>query len=119
MAKTGSDNKESDDSDKEYGNRKYSVLTRHVNSKRSKKAWHGKHRSIDCGEMVDSFISVAEICSIKVGRVETARSSQSNESNMEINNHADTKVLGSNFLPVHDFGILVDVYGWDASTGSF
>ena len=37
---------------------------------------------------------------------------------MAINNHAEATVLVSNFLPVHDFGILVDVSGWDASAGS-
>ena len=27
-------------------------------------------------------------------------------------------VLGSNFLPIHDFERLVDVSGWDGSAGS-
>ena len=37
---------------------------------------------------------------------------------MEINNHVDTTVLGSNYLPINDFEILVDVSGWDTSAGS-
>ena len=37
---------------------------------------------------------------------------------MEIDNHADTMMLGSNCLPVHDFDIPVDVSGWYASAGS-
>ena len=37
---------------------------------------------------------------------------------MEIDNHADMKVLGSNCISVHDFDISVDIYGWDASSGS-
>ena len=37
---------------------------------------------------------------------------------MEINNHADTILLGSNFLPIHYVGRLVDVSGWDVSSGS-
>ena len=36
---------------------------------------------------------------------------------MEIDNHVGTTVLGSNFLPIHDFEISVDVSGWDASDG--
>ena len=58
------------------------------------------------------------IRTIKVGGVEVATSSKSNESTMEINNHTDTTVLGSNCLPVHDCEISVDVSGWDASAGS-
>ena len=38
---------------------------------------------------------------------------------MYIDNHADTKVLGSNFLPIHDFEVLVDISGWDAGARSF
>ena len=38
VVKPGSDNKESDDPNKEYGNRKYYALNRKINSKRSKKA---------------------------------------------------------------------------------
>ena len=38
---------------------------------------------------------------------------------MEINNHADTAVLGSNFLPVHDFEISVDLSTWDVRDISF
>ena len=37
---------------------------------------------------------------------------------MEIDNHADTIVFGSNFLPIHNFERLVDVPGWDTSAGS-
>ena len=36
---------------------------------------------------------------------------------MEINNHTDTTMLVSNCLPIHDFGRLVDVSGWEASAG--
>ena len=67
---------------------------------------------------VDSCNIVAEIRTIKVGRVEASTSSQSNESTTDINNHPDTTVLGSNFLTVHDSEILVDVYGYNASDGS-
>ena len=61
---------------------------------------------------------MAKICTIKVGRIQSATSLQSNEYSMEINNHADTRLLGSNFLPIHYFGRLVDVSGWDVSAGS-
>ena len=61
---------------------------------------------------------MAEIFTIKVGIVEAAPSSQSNESTTEIDNHADTAVLGSNCQLVHDFEISLDVYGCDASAGS-
>ena len=54
----------------------------------------------------------------KIGQVEAATSSQSNDSTMEIDNHVDTKVLCSNFLPVHDFDISVDKFGWDARARS-
>ena len=67
---------------------------------------------------VDSCNIVAEIRTIKVGRVEASTSSQSNESTTEINNHADMTVLGSNCLPVPYFERLVDVSVWDASAGS-
>ena len=75
-------------------------------------------QSIDCRELVDGYTKLAAICTIKVGRVEAATSLQSNESTMEINNHADTTVLGSNCLPIHHFEISVDVSGWYASSGS-
>ena len=58
-----------------------------------------------------------EIRTIKVGRVQSATSLHNNESDMEIDNNADTPVLGSNLLPIHDFGRSVDVYGWDSSAG--
>ena len=61
---------------------------------------------------------MATICTIKVGQVEAATSSQSNDSTMEINNRADMTVLGSNFLPVNDFERSVDVFRWGASAGS-
>ena len=61
---------------------------------------------------------MATICTIKVGRFQSATSLQSNGSTMEINNHAETTVLGSNCLPIHDYGILVDVSGWGTSAGS-
>ena len=59
---------------------------------------------------------MAAIPTVKLGRVEAASSLKSNDSTMEINNHADTTVLGSNCLPIHDFEISVDVSGWDASS---
>ena len=37
---------------------------------------------------------------------------------MEIDNHADTTVLGRNCLSIHDYNRPVDVSGWDASQGS-
>ena len=49
---------------------------------------------------------------------EASTSSQSNESSTNIDNHADTMVLGSDCQPVHDFEKLVDISGWDASAGS-
>ena len=59
-------------------------------------------QSINCGDLVDSCIKVSEICIIKLGKDDAATSSQSNKYTMEINNQADTTVLSSNFLPVHD-----------------
>ena len=56
---------------------------------------------------------------IKVGRVEAATSSQINEYIMEIDNHMDITVLGSNFLPIHYFERPLDVSGWDVIAGSF
>ena len=75
-------------------------------------------QSIDFGKSVDSCTILAEICTIKVGRFEPAISSHSNVSTMDIDNHADTTVLGSKFLQTHDFEILLDVSGWNASAGS-
>ena len=37
---------------------------------------------------------------------------------MEIDDHADTTELVSNFLPIHYFERLVDVYGWYVRDGS-
>ena len=75
-------------------------------------------QSIDCGESVDSCIKLSTICTIKIGRVESETSLQINKSTMEINNHADTTVLGSNGLPIHDLERLVDVFGWYVSVVS-
>ena len=61
---------------------------------------------------------MAVIFTIKLGRVQSATSIHSNYSAMEIDNHADTTVLGSNYLPIHDFGISVDVSGWEAVSWS-
>ena len=61
---------------------------------------------------------MAAIRTIKVEKFQAATYLQSNDSTMEIDDHADTTVLGSNFLPIHDFGRLVGVSGWDASAGS-
>ena len=72
-------------------------------SKHSNKAWHGTPWYINCGESVDSCIKLAAIITIKVLIVEASTSSKINESTMDIYKHADTTVLGSNFLPVHDF----------------
>ena len=101
--------------DKEYGNSKHYALTLQGKSKRSKKTWNGTPRSIDCRESVGSCIKLAAIYNIKVGIVEAATYSQSNDSTTEIDNYADITVLGSNCLRIHDFEILVDVSGWDAS----
>ena len=54
---------------------------------------------------------------IKIGIVEAAISYQSNESTMDINNHADKTVLRSNCIAVHYFERSVDVSGWEASVG--
>ena len=62
---------------------------------------------------------MASISTIELVRVEAATYSHSDESNTEIDNHADTMVSGSNCLPFHYFDILVDVSGWYASAGSF
>ena len=61
---------------------------------------------------------MAAICTIKVGRVQSATSLHINDYAMEIDNHADTTVLGSNCLSIQNFGRSVDVAGWDASAGS-
>ena len=61
---------------------------------------------------------MAAIRTIKVDQIEAVTFSQSNESTTEIDYHADTMVLVSNCLPVHDFERSVDVSGWDASAGS-
>ena len=97
---------------------KHSDLTLQGKSKRSNNAWHGIPLSIDCGESIDSCTKLSAIFTNKVGRVEADTSSQSNESTMEIYNHADKTVSGSNGLPVHYFRRLVDVSGWDVSDGS-
>ena len=60
---------------------------------------------------------MVKIRKIKVGQFEAATSSQSNESTMEIVNHAYMTVLGSNFIPVSYFERSVDVSRWDASSG--
>ena len=61
------------------------------------------HQYIPCGSFSVSCIIVVAINTIKVGRVESATSSQSDESTTEIGNHTNTKVLGFEFLPVHEF----------------
>ena len=60
-ANPGSENEESDESDKEYGNMKHYTLKNKGESKLPKKAWHGTPQSIDYGELVDSCISLAKI----------------------------------------------------------
>ena len=75
--------------------------------------------SIYFGALVNSCTKLDAIFTIKVVRVEAATSSHINESTMDIDNHADTMVLGTNFLPIYDYGRSVDVYGWDVSAGSF
>ena len=60
-------------------------------------------RSICYGESVDGCTKLAEIHTIKVGRVEATISLQNNESTMEIDKYVDTTVLGSYCLPIHDF----------------
>ena len=61
---------------------------------------------------------MVEICTIQVGGVEAAISSQINECTMEIDNHSVMILLGLNCLSVHYFERLVDVYVWDASAVS-
>ena len=117
-AKTGSDDEESDGSEKEYGNRKHSTLTCQGKFKHSTKAWNGLPQSIDCKDLVGGCNKVAAIITIKVGRVQSATSLHSNDPIMEIENHADTTMLGSNCRPIHDFGTPVDISGWDPSAGS-
>ena len=53
----------------------------------------------------------------EIPTIKTSTSSQSNESTMEIVNHAYMTVLGSNFIPVSYFERSVDVSRWDASSG--
>ena len=60
---------------------------------------------------------MAAIRTKKVVIVQLSTSLQSNESDMEIYNHADTTLLGSNCLPINYFGRSVDVSGWDTSAG--
>ena len=62
---------------------------------------------------------MSAIRNIKVVRVEAATSIKINESTMETTNHADTKVLGSNCLPIHDFERLVVVSRWYTGARSF
>ena len=64
------------------------------------------------GKSVDSCIKLASIHTIKVGGFEAATFSQSNDFTTDINNHADTTVLGLNLLSIHYFEISVDVSGW-------
>ena len=59
-----------------------------------------------------SYINVAEIHTDKIGRIDAAIYPRNKSgSNMEVDNHADTTVLGIYCLPVHDFRIPVDVSG--------
>ena len=66
---------------------------------------------INCGYSFDSRTKLATISNIKVGRVISAKFSNSNESTIDIDNHADKTVLGLNCLPIHDFEISIDVSG--------
>ena len=61
---------------------------------------------------------MAAIFTTKIGQIEAATYSQINYSTMEIDNHADTTALGSNFLHVHYFDRLLDISGWDVRYGS-
>ena len=71
-AKPGQDNEESDDLDKEEGISKHSDMKQQGKFKLFKKVWQGTPQYTDYGELVDSCIIVAEICTIKVGIVEEA-----------------------------------------------
>ena len=75
-------------------------------------------RSINCRESVDGYNKVAAIRTVKLGRVQSSTSLKSNESALEIDSHADITVLGSNCLPIHDFGRSLDVSGLDTNAGS-
>ena len=99
----GSENEESYGPEKEYGNRKHSYLTHQGKYKSSKKAWYEIPRSIDCRDLVGGCIKFSAIHTIKLVRVQSVKYLQSNKSTMEIYNHAYTKVLGSNFLPINNF----------------
>ena len=61
---------------------------------------------------------MAAIRNIKIGIVEAETSSQSDKYTMEIDNNADTAVVGLICLPVHYFERSVELSGWDASAGS-
>ena len=63
---------------------------------------------------------MAAIRTIKIGRLDAAKSSQllDNGTTMEVDNHADTTVLGKDALIVHDWDRPVNVSGYDPKTGS-
>ena len=62
---------------------------------------------------------VSAIRTIKIGRIETDTSSLIGSSGtMEIDNHADTTVLGRECLPFHDYEQPVDVVGYNPKLGS-
>ena len=92
--KPGLDDEESNGSEKEDYNGKYSDLTQKGKYKRSKNALPGTPRSIYCGESFGGCIKLAAIFTIKVGRVQAATTLQSNELTIKINNHAETTMLG-------------------------
>ena len=62
---------------------------------------------------------MSAIRTIKIGRIETDTSSLIGSSGtMELDNHADTTVLGRECLPFIDYEQPVDVVGYNPSLGS-
>ncbi len=57
---------------------------------------------------------------VAVAPVRTVKSTRSqsnfNKTSVELDSHADTCVVGSNVLVVHDHKRFVDVYGFDKET---
>ena len=73
----------------------------------------------DCGESKGSCTNISKIRSVKIGQViSTTPSQPQSEAIMEIDNNADTAVLHSLCLVIHDLNRLVDVSGYDPTSGS-
>ena len=73
----------------------------------------------DCEESDSGCISVLAIRTIKIGKFKTNTFSQIGSSGtMEIDNHADTMVLGRECLSFHDYEQSIDMVGYNPSLGS-